>query len=227
MEYTPNLIDVNDILNGTLQEFGICHILVNNAGIYGPKGRIEDIDSSEWVRAMEINVFGSMFMSRALIPVFRAQKYGKIIQISGGGATNPLPNLSAYAASKAAIIRYAETIAEELKGSGIDVNAIAPGALNTRLLDEILDAGPKKVGNTFYQKALKQKETGGSSLSMAAELAVFLASGASNGITGKLISAIWDRWEEWPNHLEELSRSDAYTLRRLIGRDRGFDWGDK
>jgi 3-oxoacyl-[acyl-carrier protein] reductase len=176
---------------------------------------------------MEINVFGSMFMSRALIPVFRAQKYGKIIQISGGGATNPLPHLSAYAASKAAIIRYAETIAEELKGSGIDVNAIAPGALNTRLLDEILDAGPKKVGNTFYQKALKQKETGGSSLSMAAELAVFLASGASNGITGKLISAIWDRWEEWPNHLEELSRSDAYTLRRLIGRDRGFDWGDK
>ena len=222
-----NLNDVNDILDFTLQECGACHILVNNAGIYGPKGRIEDVDLSEWIKAIEVNVFGSMFMSRAVLPVFRAQHYGKIIQLSGGGATNPLPNLSAYATSKAAIIRYAETLAEELRGSGVDVNAIAPGALNTRLLDEILDAGPEKVGIDFFQKSLKQKVTGGSSLSLAAQLAVFLASSASNGITGKLISAVWDKWEDWPKHLEELKSTDAYTLRRVTGRDRGFDWGDK
>jgi len=222
-----NLNDVNGILDFTLQECGACHILVNNAGIYGPKGRIEDIDSSEWIKAIEINVFGSMYMSRAVVPIFRAQQYGKIIQLSGGGATNPLPNLSAYAASKAAIIRYAETLAEELRGSGVDVNAIAPGALNTRLLDEILDAGPEKVGIDFFQKSLKQKGTGGSSLSLAALLAVFLASSASNGITGKLISAVWDKWEDWPKHIEELNSTDAYTLRRVTGRDRGLDWGDK
>ena len=138
-----------------------------------------------------------------------------------------MPNLSAYAASKAAIIRYAETLAEELRGSGVDVNAIAPGALNTRLLDEILDAGPEKVGIDFFQKSLKQKGTGGSSLSLAALLAVFLASSASNGITGKLISAVWDKWEDWPKHIEELNSTDAYTLRRVTGRDRGLDWGDK
>ena len=222
-----NADDVKDILDLTLRECGECHILVNNAGIYGPKGRIEFADVSEWIRTIEINVFGSMLMSRAVVPIFRAQKYGKIIQISGGGATSPLPNLSAYATSKAAIIRYAETLAEELRGSGVDVNAIAPGALNTRLLDEILDAGPEKVGVEFFQKSLQQKESGGSSLGHAAELAVFLASKASNGITGKLISAAWDNWGDWAKHIKELSQSDVYTLRRITGRDRGFLWGDK
>ena len=63
-------------------------------------------------------------------------------------------------------------------------------------------------------------------LSLAAGLIVFLASRASDGITGKLISAQWDRWQEWPDHLDALNRSDVYTLRRITGRDRGFEWGD-
>ena len=146
-----NLNDVNSLLEFTLQECGNCHILVNNAGIYGPKGSVENIETADWIRTIEVNVFGSMFMSRAVIPIFKAQGYGKIIQLSGGGATNPLPNLSAYAASKAAIIRYAETLAEELRGSGIDVNSIAPGALNTRLLDEVLEAGPEKSAAYFLK----------------------------------------------------------------------------
>ncbi len=222
-----NLNDVNSLLEFTLQECGNCHILVNNAGIYGPKGSVENIETADWIRTIEVNVFGSMFMSRAVIPIFKAQGYGKIIQLSGGGATNPLPNLSAYAASKAAIIRYAETLAEELRGSGIDVNSIAPGALNTRLLDEVLEAGPEKVGSLFFKKSLEQKQSGGTPLSKAAELAVFLGSGDSDGITGKLISAVWDKWESWPKYINELSSSDIYTLRRVVGRDRGFDWGDK
>jgi 3-oxoacyl-[acyl-carrier protein] reductase len=71
------------------------------------------------------------------------------------------------------------------------------------------------------------KEEGGTSMRHAAELAVFLASAASDGITGKLISAIWDDWRAWPAHLDELQRSDLYTLRRIVGRDRGSAWGDK
>lgn len=221
-----NLDDVEAILKLTINECGGCHILVNNAGIYGPKGKIESVEVTAWIRAIEINVFGSMFMSRAVIPIFRGQGYGKIIQLSGGGATNPLPNLSAYAASKAAVIRYAETLSEELRGTGIDVNAIAPGALNTRLLDEILEAGPEKVGDKFFRQSLEQKKAGGSSILKAAELAVFLASSASDGITGKLISAAWDNWKEWPKYKDKLLTSDVYTLRRIIGRDRGFVLGD-
>lgn len=211
----------------TLAKLGGCHIIVNNAGIYGPKGQIEDIDWIEWVRAIEINVYGSVLMCRAILPHFKAQGYGKVIQLSGGGATNPMPRISAYAVSKAAIVRFAETLAEEVRGTGIDVNAIAPGALNTRMLDEVLEAGPEKVGKDFYERSLKQKESGGIPLSRGADLALFLASAASDGITGKLISAVWDKWEHWPEHIEALSSSDAYTLRRIAGRDRGFGWGDK
>lgn len=200
-------------------------VLVNNAGVYGPKGSIEAVEAGEWVRAIEINLFGSVFMSAAVVPHFKRRKYGKIVQLSGGGATNPLPRLSAYAASKAAIVRFAETLAEELRDDGIDVNAIAPGALNTRLLDEVLEAGPERVGAVFYEKALAQKAQGGAPLDKGAGLAVFLASAASDGITGKLISAIWDPWQELPRHGEVLRASDVYTLRRIVPKDRGLDWG--
>ena len=219
--------DVLEVVERTIKYLGGCHILVNNAGIYGPKGEIESVNWDDWTKAIEINVFGSVLMSRALLPHFKAQSYGKLIQLSGGGATSPLPRISSYAVSKAAIVRYAETLAEEVRGTGIDVNCIAPGALNTGMLDEILQAGPGKVGQDFYERSVKQKEEGGAPLSKGADLALFLASSASDGITAKLISAVWDNWEQWPQYLEELSQSDAYTLRRIAGRDRGFQWGDK
>jgi NAD(P)-dependent dehydrogenase (short-subunit alcohol dehydrogenase family) len=219
--------DVQAFVSETLTKLGGCHILVNNAGIYGPKGEIEEVDWAEWTKTIEINVYGSILMCRAVLPHFKAQGYGKIIQLSGGGATNAMPRVSAYAVSKAAIVRFAETLAEEVRGTGVDVNAIAPGALNTRMLDEILEAGPEKVGKVFYERSLKQKEMGGSPLGIGAELALFLASVASDGITGKLISAVWDNWEHWPEHLDELSSSDVYTLRRIAGRDRNMIWGDK
>ena len=219
--------DVHSVVAQTLDSLGGCHILVNNAGVYGPKGEIEYVDWTDWIKTIEINVYGSVLMSRALLPHFRAQGYGKVIQLSGGGATNPLPRISAYAVSKAAIVRYAETLAEEVRGTGIDVNCIAPGALNTRMLDEILQAGPNRVGQAFYAQSVKQKKAGGVSLEKGADLAVFLASSASDGITGKLISAVWDNWEHWPQYIEVLSESDVYTLRRITGKDRGFAWGDK
>jgi len=219
--------DVRQVVLRAINELGGCEILVNNAGIYGPKGPIESIDWQSWVDTISINLLGSVLMSKELVPHFRTQGYGKIIQISGGGATNPLPMLSAYAVSKAAIVRFAETLAEELRGTGIDVNAIAPGALNTGMLNEILEAGPEKVGQEFYDRSVKQKSSGGVPLTRGAELAVFLASAKSNGVTGKLISAVWDNWEDWPAHILELDQSDAYTLRRIVGKDRGLDWGDK
>jgi 3-oxoacyl-[acyl-carrier protein] reductase len=219
--------DVLEVVAQTLERFGGCHILVNNAGVYGPKGEIESVDWPDWVKTIEINVYGSVLMSRAVLPHFRAQRYGKVIQLSGGGATNPLPRISAYAVSKAAIVRYAETLAEEVRDFGIDVNSIAPGALDTRMLDEILQAGPEKVGQAFYDRSVKQRQAGSTPLHKGADLALFLASSASDGITGKLISAVWDDWETWPQHLPELAKSDAYTLRRIVGRDRGLTWGDK
>ena len=219
--------DVIHLFDATLSKFGSYDILVNNAGIYGPKGKIEDIDWKEWRRAIEVNLYGSVLTCWEAIPYFKKQNSGKIIQLSGGGATNPLPGISSYAVSKAGIVRFIETLSEEVKGTKIDINAIAPGPLNTRMLDEIIEAGPNKVGADFYQKSLEQKDTGGTDLSYACDLALFLGSNLSDGITGKLISAVWDNWEEWPSHIGELSNSDVYTLRRIAGRDREIKWGDK
>jgi NAD(P)-dependent dehydrogenase (short-subunit alcohol dehydrogenase family) len=218
--------DVTRLVSTALAAFPQIHILVNNAGVYGPKGPIDDVDWDEWVQAIEINLFGSILTVKALLPHFRTHNYGKIIQLSGGGATSPLPFISAYAASKAGIVRFMETLAEEVKTDGVDVNSIAPGALNTRLLDEVLEAGPEKVGRSFYERALKQKAEGGAPLERGAELAVFLASAASDGLTGKLISAVWDPWEQFPERMVDLQKTDIYTLRRIVPKDRGQRWGE-
>jgi NAD(P)-dependent dehydrogenase (short-subunit alcohol dehydrogenase family) len=219
--------DVDRLAAMALHTFPRIHILVNNAGVYGPMGPIEEIDWDTWVRAIEINLLGSVLLCRAILPHFKGHRYGKIVQLSGGGATNPLPWISAYAASKAAIIRFAETLAEEVRDFCIDVNSIAPGALNTRLLDEALAAGSEKVGKAFYDRARKQKEQGGTPLDRGADLAVFLGSAASDGITGKLLSAVWDPWEKLSEHRDHLRQTDIYTLRRIVPKDRGLNWGEK
>ena len=205
---------------------GTIDVLINNAGVYGPMGSVEDADMVAWASAIQTNLMGSVLMVRAVLPAMKAARRGAIIQVSGGGATNPLPNMSAYAASKAAVVRFAETLAIEVEPYGVTVNSIAPGALNTRLLDEVLEAGPQKVGQDFYERSVQQRESGGVPLSKGSDLAVFLASDAARGVTGKLISAVWDRYEDWPAHLKELSGTDLYTLRRITGRDRGAPWGD-
>jgi 3-oxoacyl-[acyl-carrier protein] reductase len=216
---------VERLVDDALARFSRIDVLVNNAGIYGPKGLVEEVAWDEWEQAVRVNLFGSVLCCRAVLPHFRANGYGKIVQLSGGGATSPLPRLSAYAASKAAIVRFAETLAEELEGTGVDVNAIAPGALNTRLLEQVLEAGPERVGGAFYERALEQRASGGTPLALAASLAVFLASAASDGITGKLISAPWDPWEKLAEHAEDLRSTDVYTLRRIVPGDRDLEWG--
>jgi NAD(P)-dependent dehydrogenase (short-subunit alcohol dehydrogenase family) len=218
--------DVDELVAVGVEAFAHLDIVVNNAGVYGPKGPIDEIDWLEWVRAIEINLLGSVLVARAVLPHLKRRGYGKLIQLSGGGATAPLPNLSAYAASKAAIVRFMETLAEEVRADKIDVNAIAPGALNTRLLDEVIAAGPERVGAPFYARAVEQQASGGTPLERGASLAVYLASPQSDGITGRLISAVWDPWPTLGEHREALAATDVYTLRRIVPDDRGLALGD-
>jgi NAD(P)-dependent dehydrogenase (short-subunit alcohol dehydrogenase family) len=220
-----NRTEVDEMVAQAIRAFERLHIVVNNAGIYGPFGPIEEIDWDEWVQAVTINLFGSVLVARAALPHFKAHRYGKIVQLSGGGATAPMPRISAYAASKAAVVRFAETLAEEVREHHVDVNCIAPGALNTRLLEQVLESGAERVGRTFYDRAVAQKTKGGAPPERGAALAVYLGSAASDGITGKLLSAIWDPWEQLGAHRDDLARTDVYTLRRIVPGERGLDWG--
>ena len=215
---------VDELFEFAKSELGSVGVLVNNAGVYGPMGPSESVSLEEWKRVIDINLYGVLIPCRAVIPGMKERKRGKIIVISGGGATNPMPNISAYASSKAATVRLMETLAEELREFGIDVNAIAPGALATRLVDEVLAAGPEKVGQAYFDKNKQWKENGATPLEKGASLAVYLASAESDGITGKLISAQWDPWQRLHEKVEELAGSDVYCLRRIVPEDRGKKW---
>jgi 3-oxoacyl-[acyl-carrier protein] reductase len=155
----------------------------------------------------------------------KSRRHGKIINLSGGGATNPMPRMTAYAASKAAVVRFTESLALEAREFGIDVNSMAPGALATRMLEQVLMAGPEKVGPAYYKKMQDFMAKGGMPIDAGAKCCVWLASSASDGITGKLVAAQWDPYEVFPEHAAELD-GDIYTLRRIVPRDRGKDWGN-
>lgn len=219
--------DVKKLIKTAGAKFKRIDILVNNAGIYGPKGPLETMNSSDWLKAIQINLLGVFYCCKHVLPVMKKNRYGKIINLSGGGATTPFPFFSAYAAAKAGVVRLTETLAEECKGFHIDVNSLAPGALNTRLLEEALAAGPQVVGKEFYAKSLQQKQTGGASLKRAAALCAFLASSSSDGLTGRLMSAVWDPWEKLTEHFEALQKTDIYTLRRITPKDRNQSWGEE
>jgi len=211
------------LVNFTLKKFGNIDILVNCAGIYGPIGLVTEIDSTKWLETVKINLFGTFLCMQAVLPVMMRNKKGKIVNMSGGGGASPLPRFSAYGTSKAGVIRLTETVANEVKDYQIDINAIAPGAVNTRLLDEALAAG-ESAGKDMLAKSIKQKQEGGVPPEKVAELAVFLASAKSDGISGRLISLLWDDWQKMPQHLGEIMDSDLYTMRRIVPKDRGYEW---
>ncbi len=214
--------DVDRVVAAVAERLGGIDVLVCCAGIHGPIGPVEEVDWREWAQAVEVNLFGTVLACRAVLPLMRERGWGKIIAISGGGATQPRPRFSAYAASKAALVRFVETLAAELAGTGIDVNAVAPGPLNTRLLEDILSAGPERVGQEGYARALEQRDTGGAGFQAAADAVAFLASSAGDGISGRLIAALWDDWRSLPELRQSLAGSDVYTLRRIVPEDRGW-----
>lgn len=192
---------------------GRIDILVNAAGIYGPIGPAIENDLNEWRKVIDINLIGTFLMIKTFASLMKNQGGGKIINFVGGGE-GAFPNFSGYAASKGAIARLNETVAEELRSFNISVNAIAPGAVNTKLLDDLLAAGPEKVGRETYERFLKQKQEGGIPPEKAADLCLFLASDAADGITGKILSAVWDNYSKFPMFKEEIINSNLYNLRR-------------
>lgn len=219
--------DVDRLFAAAGNALGKIDILVNNAGVYGPMGPIVDTDWDEWEQAIAINLLGTVYAARKAAQMFRPNRYGKIINLSGGGATNPLPGISSYAASKAAVVRFTETLALETAKDRIDVNAVAPGALATRLTDQLLAAGPDKVGAVLYERMTKLKAEGGTPLTVGADLCVYLASAESDGLTGRLISAPWDPWPFTDEAKRDIAGSDIYTLRRIVPGDRGKPWDKK
>jgi len=209
-------VSVRDQVRQLVSAAGAADILVNCAGVYGPIGPLIENDMDEWEHALRVNLMGTVYTCREVAAGMVERGRGSIINLSGGGATAPLPNFSLYAVSKAAVARLTDTLAAELAGTGVRVNAIAPGAVDTRLQDAVLAAG-ERGGEIFRRmRAMRDTGQGATPPDVAAGLALYLASDASNGLTGKLISAPHDRWAGWDaKQIEKLAGSAWYTIRRL------------
>jgi len=213
---------VADLVAGAEKALGGIDVLVNAVGVHGAIGPIQDCDPDAWLRALEVNLFGSFLLARAVVPGMLARGGGRVILFSGGGATKPLPCFSAYGASKAGVVRLVETAAEEL-APHVQVNAIAPGLVDTAILDNVLAAGAR-AGDEYEQvRRMRAGEAHGVPGELAGELAVFLGLHAGDELTGRLISAPHDPWREWrdgaapDDGLYTLRRLDRHTVRPLLG----------
>ncbi len=192
------------------------------AGLQGEVGPASTADPARWSATVRANLDGTFFAFRAFhAQLARASHRAKFVAFSGGGATKARANFSAYAAAKTGVVRLIETLAEELRDQTIDLNAIAPGAITTRLTDEVLALGPEVVGQAEFASAQKQKATGGASLEKALDLVEWLLSPASDGISGRLLAAPWDPWATLGAHATALAATDIYTLRRITPEERG------
>ena len=210
-----NLGEVQDFSKWLKHTCHEIHGLVNCAGVYGPIGKTPTIDLKQFQEAININFLGTVYMCSALTPLFNNSQRNKIVNFSGGGAATPFPNYSAYATSKVAVVRFTENLALELSNDNFDVNCIAPGFVATRIHKATLESGEESAGTSFFEGTKKQIESGGVPPEKAADLAAFLLSGNSDGITGKFISAPWDPWQEQSFQSLLRSDSDFATLRRI------------
>lgn len=196
--------------------FGPIGVLVCAAGIQGPVGSFLETPPKAWAETIEVNLLGVANSCRAVLPQMVERRSGKIIVLSGGGAANPRPYFSAYAASKAAVVRFVETLAEEVRDHNVQVNAMAPGGVYTHMTDEILRAGDK-AGWKEREEATQIRITGGVPPEQQIQLALFLASESSNHISGKLIHVR----DDWKKLLHANASRDLYTLRRVDKRGLG------
>jgi NAD(P)-dependent dehydrogenase (short-subunit alcohol dehydrogenase family) len=207
--------DVECLIEELVSASARLDILVNNASIFGPMGSLEEVSWEEWVETLNVNLLGTVYACRVAIPHLKRSPRGKIINITGGGAARPLPSLCAYAASKAAVVRFTEELAEEMRPYHVDVNSIAPGPLNTRFVDQAIAAGPERLGQALYDEIIQIRESGGTPFEFGANLCAYLASRQSDGVTGKFISARYDEWASLHERIHELDSTEIYTMRRI------------
>jgi NAD(P)-dependent dehydrogenase (short-subunit alcohol dehydrogenase family) len=189
--------------------WGDVHVLIANAGVQGPIGAFAEQKPDEWQEVFQTNVIGVLNACRAVLPQMIQRRFGKIVVISGEGAASPRPHFAAYAASKAALARFVETVAEEVREHNVQINSFFPGDSYTNMTDEILQSG-LDAGSAETERAERVRVTGGTSPDKQIQLALFLASERSNHVTGKLIN-VQDDWKKLEN---DNIRQEAYTLRR-------------
>lgn len=209
--------DVRDVehLSGAVDRmkacFGGVDVLIAAAGVQGPIGPLLAADIKAWNETIQTNLIGAANSCRAVLPGMVERRSGKILLLVGAGAGRSRPNFSAYAASKAGLVRLAECLADEVRDHNVQVNCLLPGDAYTHMTDEILHAGEELAGPREIEEAEQVRITGGISPDKQTQLALFLASESSNHISGKLVHVN----DDWRRLERESVRPDLFTLRRV------------
>ena len=191
--------------------YGRLDVLICAAAVQGPIGPMLDNSPKAWAETIETNLLGVVNSVRAVLPHMLDKRSGKIIVLGGRGAAEPRSYFSAYAASKAAVARFVETIAEEIRDRNVQINVMSPGRTYTHMTDEILRAGDN-AGTKEHDESVNVRISGGVSPEKQIDLALFLASEDSNHISGKFlhVNDDWRRLEHAPVGRE------VYTIRRVL-----------
>ena len=207
---------VIDFLNFVKGKFDHIDVIINSAGLFGAIGRFDKTDSKIWKKTFEINMFGVYLVTKHFLDLLLRSDVKKIINFSGGGAFGAFPNYSAYAVSKAAVVRFSENIAAELKDLGVQVNCVAPGFVATEIHDATLKVGEEIAGEHF-KKTMEQLKEGSVPMEVVVECVKFLISPESDGLTGKTISASFDKWNSdvFKKSIDQITGSELYTMRRI------------
>lgn len=178
--------EISKIIDKTLFHFGRIDVLMNNAAVIGPVRPMHEISKGEWKIAMNIDLHAVFFFSQEVIPSMIKQGGGKIINVTSGLGEMVMPSFGAYSIAKAGVIHLTRFLAEELKRYNIQVNGLNPGVIDTRMQNEIRRLGPSVLGEVAYTKFKSLKDKGHlSPPDQVAKLAVFLASGESDSVTGE------------------------------------------
>ena len=204
---------VEGLVAATAERYSTIDILINNAGIGGPVGVLQDNDLDAWINTVQINLIGVYLCCRAVVPVMKRQNAGRIVNLSGAGAANAWANMSAYCSSKAAVVRLTEVLALELADTKITVNALGPGSVHTRMWDEMTEDAAKAGADLIHEVGLRVTSGGGASIDRCADLAVWLAGSGADGLSGRIISAFNDDFESLTPRIPEIMASDLYTMR--------------
>ena len=202
---------VNNMVASTLETFGAIDVLVNNAGNLGPVGRLWENDPDEWERTIAIHLFGTYNGCRAVIPHMLKRGCGRIVNMAGVGG----PNVTAYDVAKTAIVNLTENLALELADTTITVNAISPGSIHTRMWEETRDMALKIGDTAMYRQGVQVTSGKGASIERAAQLAVFLGSDSCGKLSGRLVRAVTDQFEDFPSQTDRIMSSEAYLMRRV------------
>jgi NAD(P)-dependent dehydrogenase (short-subunit alcohol dehydrogenase family) len=173
--------DVGDLATGprllaaALEAFGVPDVLINAAAISGPIGETETLDFAAWNETLRINLTGTFLTCRAVLPEMKRRRGGKILNIASGLAVRAQPGLAAYSASKAAVVQFSRVLAEEVRDHGITVNAVHPGIVRTKIIDELISLEGDGARRRIAQR-MRELEAAGTMLepAVAARLFVWL-----------------------------------------------------